>query len=315
MTLELKNRFSALLTILLTFNGGVILLVLLFNRFIRARLPRDLHLFYIENSILVDNQSILLISLGIMLFSFIKLFLLLKKRYWVNKNPNTVFMFIQEKIKPMLTFMEDSIHAFYFNVFVLKILPKIFKGRNLYEDLERLCFYLFYHYNNFLQYIMIIQVLPRIIIYLTFLIEIIFYFKFVWFYKALFLLIIPMIHNVLIYFLNDFATFNVTNLNKRLCKKSFNVGTSEEYHKITLVDPNDYLAKDPQALYITIQKHRNVCTFSEYFLRYSLVKKLLCDFWLSLSINLILCIGWGYVLVYNCLMFFDNISIGNPWLF
>jgi hypothetical protein len=296
--------------IIFPFLGSLVIFSVFYLRFLRIRVPKNLNAYYIEDDILIDNSIIIYISLMFIIIFVIRIIILLKNHYnnkfkdnaisnkllknnIIKKTVNKIIIFYQ--------FIKNCVYEFYLNFTLL--ICKIFKISNLFENFENICFYLFYNFNAFDAYIIIFKFLPRIIIYIIFLSEIIYFFKLSVFYKALFFLLIPLIHNITIFILSDFANYNAINLEKRLDKKSFNVGTPEEYHDTFLKDPSDWLSQDPQAFYTTVEKYKNVLTFKEYFLRYKLAEKYVYNFWISLIINIILLLGWLYILTYNYIMF------------
>ena len=286
--------------------GALIFLFFFYFRVIRVRLPKDLRAFYVIDEMLVNNYFTGVNLPTILLtLTLLRLFFLFKEYYYPSE-PGRLLKYIIEKLNPIIAFFKDSLYIFYITIndTFFSFVFKIFKVHNVYSVYEKLCFYLFYHYNAFDKYIIIFEVLPRTFLYSVFLIEIFVFFKLKLFYKIIWIMLIPLLFKFFIFNLNDFSCSNILNYEKRLVKKSFHVCTPEEYHITSLVDPeNDPLSKNPLGLTQIVESYRNVLTFKEYFLRYSLTKKHLFDFWISLSFNLSLLIRWSYVIIYNYIMF------------
>jgi hypothetical protein len=293
------NKYNKIFLILL---GGLLVAILFYLRVLRVRIPKDLRAYYMEDNLLKDNSIIMILSIIFISVTLIRLILLIKAKLLYN-NSNQITVWIKTKLNVLFEYRLTSIYAFY--VYITEyIYPK-----NSYYIFEKICFNLFFNFNNFNLYIIIFEIIPRLIIYLCFFIDILIFYKFDLFYKALFLFIIPIIFNIIIFLFNDFACSNVQNLETLVYKKSLKVGTPDEYHETYLVNPQHWLSKDPQAFLDTVEKYRNVLSFKEYFLRYSLTKKFIFEFWISLFINLSLLIGWSYVLILNIYMFFDSIIL------
>lgn len=176
-----------------SFLGFIFLIFLIWNRFIRERLPRDIYIhiyslrFFITIVILFSFSFVIILSIK-NIFStddetlFNKL---LSNKYIeyvytniiipIKKGPEQLYELMYDYIK--ISFILEPIHRFFFNF-------------NVY---------------NYCKYIILFLNIWRVIFVNTFILDVFYFQEFYYLYKIIYILIIPLISNLILFMINHHA--------------------------------------------------------------------------------------------------------------
>jgi hypothetical protein len=248
-----------------------------YRRVLVIRLPKSLWVFVDD----INYFLLFTIILGISVSSY-QLIVILYNIIKKNNIKSNFFLKLSQLV-------ENALFELY--NFICNCIPNIYmKVSTLAEN-----FYALFH--KYSEYVLLFVLYTiRILIVIIFLIDIFFFFKFDYFYKALYLLCISLCIKILLYILRDFAN----NLNQAesyliIEDKGFDATSQlpitefslkEEYQKLNL----DFYIKQ----YLLCSK------LSGYFIRYDKYSTVFSPY-INLFIYSLYFIGWFYVLFKNLL--------------
>ena len=253
--------------------GLSIFLFIFYVRIIRMRLPKDLDLFYPD-----IKWIFLFVTINSIIMS---LFIIYKNLclYFHQEERETIFTIYGNKISAFIDkgILEgyDFICGFHPHPYdivskIADIFFNIFKNMSIAITLW-LTFYI------------------KCIISIIFLIDIFIFFQFNYFYKSLFLLVIPLIFKIIFYILRDFST-NITEI--------------EEFINVAHVEGDTYK-------FTFKAEFKHLTNIKVYMEQYILCKQIINYFdhydyyspWFTIRKNIIIyalfLIGWVYILIKN----------------
>lgn len=181
-----------LLTIINITLGSLIVFYIIYRRFIFTRLPKSL---WIMNYITFEIRYNVIITVSIgLIVSFIVLYQSL--RTIMNKESNNNI--ITQTLKRFNDFVDQALFETY--NFLLEHIP---------DSYHKISTFAYYFYETFSKYpetfFIFLLYIIRVIILISFLIDVFIYFKLYYMYKALYLLCISLFIKLIIYVLKDFA--------------------------------------------------------------------------------------------------------------
>lgn len=217
-TIMIKSFFSFLGLLFLTF--------ILWNRFIRERLPRDLYIhvyslrFFITIIILLGLFVLLILSIKNIFSVETKSFLgvLLKNKY-IAYIYNDIIVPIIEGPKQIYKWLYNFIEI----SFLIEPIHKIFFEFNIY---------------NYCKYILLFLNIWRIIFVICFMLDVFYFQKFHYIYKIIYILIIPLLSNFILFMIDHHAKSLVEYLSTFVI-----IGFSEEEKGFT-IEKNPSYKKD-----------------------------------------------------------------------
>ena len=274
--------------LLYIFIGLSIFSFIIYNRIFRIRLPRELYIFPpFTNDVRWFFLFIVILWIFICIFIIYKSFLAFlekEEKKTIFSSYSEIFaLFINESIKEGYYFFRDIIGKYFYN--------------NLYDI-----------FSNFApKYYNIMQILPknsllfisyfiRFLIVFMFLIDVFIFFKFNYFYKSLFLLLIPLFIKIIHYLLKDIAQENYNEYKDILGIKEKGINNrGEQLYSFNIKEDFSNLANQMDYFFNEFILCHNILVFLDSYDEaanfYNLRKNLIVY---SLFLT-----GWSYILFKN----------------
>ena len=256
--------------------GALIVGLTFYRRFIVIRLPKYLFIFN-------DTVNYFLLLTIVTGFCFCLFNLIMTFYYLLNKNKTKINYFTK-----LNEIIEKALSDFY-NVIMNCIPDAVSKVSLLAEE-----FYaLFSKHGEYV--ILFISYFIRIIILIAFLIDIFVFFKFDYFYKALYFLCISLFIKLLLYILRDFADGNLEDLESMLIITPKGMDSETELPITNYMFKEEYKKLD---LYYYVKQYILCSKLTGYFQYYDRYSKFFTPY-VSLCIYTLYLIGWSYILFIN----------------
>lgn len=190
MILETNMKNNTKLNFIYLISGFILISYIFYTRILVVRLPRDLNL-YLNNEL--NIKLLIIISTGITLSIYLLMVNLLFFKHKVLKET-----LISATLLKLKKFIERALFEVY-NL-VISIIP------NSYERISKFSSWFYSIFGNKTEgFFVYLTYAVRFFILFTFLVDVLYFFKFNYFYKSLILLCIPLVINFLIFALTDFA--------------------------------------------------------------------------------------------------------------
>ena len=265
--------------------GSFIIFYTIYRRVILIRIPRNL--FFINNHI-IDYGKFIFISLSFLICLYIVYVNLsiLKKKEFKEKYFSKIFSKLNNIIETALNETYGFIMNFLFS--------------NPYDVLSFMAHHFYYYFKNISETLFLfILYFIKIIILIAFLIDVFVLFRLEYTYKALYLLCISLIIQLLFYMIKDFSG-NLENLKAIFIIRSHGLNIETGLPKTSFMLKEEYSDLDLQYYveqYILCSK---VSGYLEYYEEY----KAYFTPYFNTIIYLLYMIGWSYVLYKNFILFF-----------
>lgn len=267
----IKSFFSVLGFIFLTF--------ILWSRFIRERLPRDIYMnlysfrFFVTIAILLGLLLLLIISIKNIFSIETKSFLdiLLKNKHVaylyynivipIINGPKSIYDWLYNFIE--ISFLIEPIHKFFFNL-------------NMY---------------NYCKYIVLFLNIWRIVFVIFFMLDIFYFHNFYYMYKMIYILIIPLLSNFILFIIDHHAKNLMEYLSTFII-----IGFSEKENSFT-IEKNPFYEKD--------LKNEIIIHFGELYINAQYTYKTIIHLnelkadvkdYLNIFFSTLYLIGWSYCL-------------------
>jgi hypothetical protein len=272
-----KKQILFLLNILLAL---LIMGFTIYRRLIVIRLPKSLFIF---------NDTVDYLSLNTVIIGFsISLFCLYQSlHYFFTKNNREYKLFTK-----LGEIIENAILELY--KWFCNQIPNIYRKVSLIAEI----FYVLFH-KHVECFLLLIMYFIRLIIVISFLIDIFIFFKFDYFYKSLYLLCISLFIKILIYLLRDFS------LNLEEVKLYLNIEDGgidpETQLPITFYSLKDD-CKDLN-LDFCIKQYILCSKLTGYLRRYDLYANVFAPYF-NLILYSLYFIGWSYIILFNIIELF-----------
>ena len=227
--------------------GITIITYILYIRLFLKRMPKELN---IEMSLFTKTIFItMFIGFLMLLLNSIRLFLINKKFYKPKMPKNQYFVFIKDKLQLYSDFWSNSLK---------KVHERLVQGYLSYY-LEKIGSYLPQYFKIYETYYLTLafNFLPKSIVLVTFLIDVLFYQELYYFYKTAPLLLLPLIYQYLVYAVYQDAlngVFEADNCLVIINKKNNEIITGLYYFKIRCRFMIRYINEFDLSQYIYILK-------------------------------------------------------------